>query len=239
MVFDMDGVLIDSHPAHRTSWREFLELEGLKVTDQELSFILDGRTRAEILKHFLGDLPEQELQKCGQRKDDIFRCIEREIEPVPGVIDFLREIERQGIIRAVATSASEIRTFSTIERLGLGGFFDAVITASDAAAGKPDPLVYRMACERIRLNPSEGLAFDDAPAGVQSATKAGMRCIGVASNGLSRQLVEAGAEAVIPDFREPELRLVLEERLRPKGDLRSGSSNRSRPKAPVTDNKIA
>jgi len=101
---------------------------------------------------------------------------------------------------AVATSASEIRTFSTIERLGLGGCFEAVITASDVSAGKPDPMVYRLACERIGIPPQEALAFDDASAGIEAARSAGMRCIGVASNGYSANLVMAGAERVIPDF---------------------------------------
>lgn len=210
IVFDMDGVLIDSHPAHKASWREFLQLEGVRVSEQELTFILEGRTRNEILRHFLGDLPEQELQSCGRRKDDIFRCLEHQITPIPGVIEFLRETERRGIARAVATSASEIRTFSTIERLGLGGFFDAVITAADVAAGKPDPLVYRLACERIDLNPEQALAFDDARAGVISATQAGLRCIGVASNGLGHQLLLAGAEAVIPNFTAPELPALVQ-----------------------------
>jgi sugar-phosphatase len=103
---------------------------------------------------------------------------------------------------AVATSASEIRTFSTIERMGLGGCFEAVITASDVSAGKPDPMVYRLACERMGIATYQALAFDDASAGIEAAKSAGMRCIGVASNGRSADLVMAGAERVIPDFAD-------------------------------------
>ena len=61
VVFDMDGVLIDSHPAHRASWREFLRSVDRNVSEDQLSFILDGHTRQEILRHFLGDLSPSEL----------------------------------------------------------------------------------------------------------------------------------------------------------------------------------
>ncbi|HEX6803290.1 MAG TPA: HAD family phosphatase [Terriglobales bacterium] len=201
VVFDMDGVLIDSHPMHRAAWREFLQSMHIDASDRELEFILEGRTRNEILRHFLGELPDDELQLHGRRKDEIFRAMEYEIQPVAGALEFLAKLEEAGIAGAVATSASEIRTFATLERMGLGGYFDAVITSADVTAGKPDPMVYQFACERIGVAGEDALAFDDAHAGVQAARSAGMRCIGVASNGLSATLLEAGAEAIIPDFR--------------------------------------
>jgi len=177
-----------------------LRVMGRDASEAELAFILEGRTRIEILRHFFGELGNEDLQEFGKRKDEIFRGIEHQIGPVFGVLDFVEELDRRGIPMAVATSASEIRTFSTIERLGLGGCFEAVITASDVSAGKPDPMVYRLACERIGIPPQEALAFDDASAGIEAARSAGMRCICVASNGYSANLVMAGAERVIPDF---------------------------------------
>jgi HAD superfamily hydrolase (TIGR01509 family) len=200
VVFDMDGVLIDSHPVHLAAWREFLQLQKIDFTESDLNFILEGRTRSEILRHFLGDLSEAEIAKLGRRKDEIFRGIEAEIRPFPGVLPFLRQLEHLGVSKAVATSASEIRTASTIERLGLGGFFDAVVTSADVEAGKPHPRVYQLACERMNVLPGDALAFDDAPSGVQSARSAGLRCIGVSNNGLTRALLDAGAEQVIPSF---------------------------------------
>ncbi len=137
IVFDMDGVLIDSHPVHRAAWREFLRSLSVDVSEQDLAFILEGGTRTDILRHFLGELPQAELVDYGRRKDEIFRSMEHEIRAAPGVLSFLRELERSGLARAVATSASEIRTASTIERMGMGGYFDAVITAADVVVGKP------------------------------------------------------------------------------------------------------
>jgi len=201
VVFDMDGVLIDSHPAHLAAWREFLRSAGKEVFDDELSFVLEGRTRSEILRHFLGPLPEQELERYGRRKDEIFRALEYRIKLIPGVLEFLRNLNSQRIASAVATSASEIRTFSTIERLGMAEFFEVVVTASDVSWGKPDPMVYRLACERLGIAPHHALAFDDAPAGILAAKSAGLRCVGVSTNGLAAQLLEAGAERIIRDFK--------------------------------------
>ena len=200
IVFDMDGVLIDSHPAHRTAWREFLRSLSVDASEQDLAFIFEGGTRTDILRHFLGDLPLADLLEYGRRKDEIFRSMEHEIQPTPGVLAFLRELEPLRLARAVATSASEIRTASTIERMGLGGFFDAVITAADVDAGKPNPRVYQLACERMNILPGHALAFDDAPAGVLAARSAGLRCVGVSNNGATQSLLDAGAERVISGF---------------------------------------
>jgi beta-phosphoglucomutase-like phosphatase (HAD superfamily) len=115
---------------------------------------------------------------------------------------FLDEVSRCGIVCAIATSASEIRTFATIERMGMASYFSSVVTASDVKVGKPAPAVYQLACERLNISPNSALAFDDAPSGVRSARSAGMRCIGVASNGLQQQLLQSGAEAVIANFLE-------------------------------------
>jgi len=73
VVFDMDGVLIDSHPAHRAAWREFLRMMGRDASEAGLAFILEGRTRSEILRHFFGELGNEDLQEFGKRKDEIFR----------------------------------------------------------------------------------------------------------------------------------------------------------------------
>lgn len=200
VVFDMDGVLIDSHPAHLAAWRTFLRSQGNEISDRELLYILEGRSRNEILRHFFGDISDSQLQEYGHQKDELFRRMEHGIECIPGVIGFLQALSRLGIPSAVATSASEIRTLSTIERMGMSEHFQAVITATDVEAGKPHPAVYRLACERLNIPPSNAVAFDDAPAGIQSARSAGMRCIGVSNNGMTRQLLEVGAERVIPHF---------------------------------------
>jgi beta-phosphoglucomutase len=73
IAFDMDGVIIDSHPAHRSAWKSFLESVGRETSDSELDFILDGRKREEILTHFLGELSPVRMKEYGNRKDELLR----------------------------------------------------------------------------------------------------------------------------------------------------------------------
>ncbi|PYX62323.1 MAG: hypothetical protein DMG73_00275, partial [Acidobacteria bacterium] len=81
VIFDMDGVIIDSHPAHRKAWKDFLQTFGKEVSESELSFILDGRKRRDILRHFLGDVSEQELVEYGKKKDGFFQQVSLEVNP--------------------------------------------------------------------------------------------------------------------------------------------------------------
>jgi len=200
VVFDMDGVIVDSHPAHRLAWREFLRAIGKEVPDSQLDFILDGRKREEILVHFLGPLSEVQLEQYGRLKDDLFWKAASEVVPVPGVFEFIDCLQGAGITMAVATSASVSRTHSILSRTGLLTRFRAVITGEEVSRGKPDPGIYRLACERISCEPSAAVAVEDAPSGIRAAKEAGLRCIGIAGSKSVEQLIAAGADCVLPDF---------------------------------------
>jgi beta-phosphoglucomutase len=210
IVFDMDGVLIDSHPVHRIAWSKFLATVGKSVSDEGLGFILAGRRREEILRHFLGDLPESKIAEYGHQKDLFFEENFQDVRLIPGVRKFLGAMRRAGLDAGIATSASSARTWGTLRRLKLDRRFTVVVTGDDVNVGKPDPEVYRLAARRMNLSPDKLLVLEDAPCGVQSAKSAGMRCVGVASNGRAEDLRRAGAEDVIPDFNALTLERLLE-----------------------------
>ena len=149
IVFDMDGVLIDSHPVHRIAWRKFLSTVGKSVGDEGLSFILAGRRREEILRHFLGDLSESKIAEYGHQKDLFFEENFQEVRLIPGVSKFLEALETAGLEAGIATSASSARTWGTLRRLELDQRFTAVVTGDDVDAGKPDPAVYQLAAQRM------------------------------------------------------------------------------------------
>ena len=200
MVFDMDGVIIDSHPAHRRAWREFLQSMGRKCSESELDFILEGHKREEILRNFLGDLAPEQIREYGNRKDDMLRRLGNNTKPVVGVIDFMASMKGAGIRTALATSAGRRRTHGTLSDLGLSRYFDAIVTGDEVAAGKPDPMIYRLAAERLQEDPQHLVAVEDAVAGVKAATEAGMRCLGVAPTRRVEELRAAGADPVVPNF---------------------------------------
>jgi HAD superfamily hydrolase (TIGR01509 family) len=201
VIFDMDGVLVDSHAVHRRAWHLFFETLGREVPDYELDFILDGRKRGEILRHFLGNCPDPELEEFGRRKDCIFRHMRLEVAPVAGVVPMVRELHRTGAALALATSASRTRARSTLVELGLLHCFQVVVTGEDVLLGKPDATIYRLACNRIQMQPGCLLAVEDAISGVRAAVGAGLRCVGVASHEEPESLRAAGAVHVVRDFK--------------------------------------
>lgn len=200
VVFDMDGVIVNSHPAHRLAWTEFLRGLRKEVTESELDFVLDGRKREEILAHFLGPLTDAQLKKYGRVKSHLFWRAASEVAPIPGAAEFIECVYRAGIPMAVATSASASRTRSILKRLGLLAHFTAVVTGDEVRAGKPDPGIYLLACQRINCPPSAAVAFEDAAAGVRAAKGAGLRCVGITKGGSEEKLTAAGADCVLPDF---------------------------------------
>jgi beta-phosphoglucomutase len=200
VIFDMDGVLVDSHSVHRKAWRLFLHTLGRDVPDSELDFILDGRKRADILRHFLGDCPDHEMEEVGRRKDSIFRQIQLAVVPIPGVIRLVHDLHARGTALAVATSASRSRAHSTLAELGLLGCFNAIVTGDDVSQGKPDPAVYLLACDRLHLKADRSLAVEDAVSGIHSAVAAGLSCLAIALHDAPETLTAAGAAHVVHDF---------------------------------------
>jgi HAD superfamily hydrolase (TIGR01509 family) len=200
VVFDMDGVLVDSHPVHRKAWRLFLNTLGRDVRDSELDFILDGRKRHDILRHFLGERPDHEIEEFGRRKDAIFRQVQLAVVPIPGVVRLVRELHACGTTLAVATCASASRAHSTLASLGLRHYFHAIVTGEDVSKGKPDPAIYLRSCERLQLEASSLLAVEDAVSGVRSAVAAGLNCLALARHETPENLLSAGAAQAIRSF---------------------------------------
>lgn len=201
VVFDMDGVVIDSHPAHRAAWKAFLGALGRTVADSDLEIILDGGKREEILKHFLGDLSPEQVAEYGALKDQMLRNRSTPLEPMPGVVEFLEEIRNSGLRVALATSASLQRTLNTLKDLQLTNHFETIVTGDDVSAGKPDPAIYQLAAARMREIPGQLLAVEDAVSGVKAARSAGLLCAAIAHNGRAHSLRKAGANPIVDDFR--------------------------------------
>ncbi len=207
-VFDMDGVIVDSHPAHRFAWREFLRTLGKAVPDSELDFVMDGRKREDILVHFLGPLTTVQLAEYGRLKNDLFWQAAADVVPIPGVFEFIECLHAASVTMAVATSASAGRSQSILKGMGLLARFDAVVTGDEVRMGKPDPSIYRLACQRINCPPNFAVAFEDAASGIRAAKGAGLRCIGIGGRQSGEKLIAAGADAVLEDFVDVTLREV-------------------------------
>ena len=205
VIFDFDGVIADSHPAHMQAWKAFLHSKGKPVSDAELSFVREGAKREEILRHFLGELTPDQVASYGAEKDKLFQARASELKLVRGFAEFLLQLDAFGLPRAVATSGGRERVEGTLKTFSLRNRFRAVVTGNDVARGKPDPSLFLAAAQALQVDPRCILVCEDAVAGVLAAKSAGMKCMAIAANGRESILDQAGADLVVTDFSHTSL----------------------------------
>ena len=213
VIFDLDGVVIDSHPIHRRAWRRFLESLNVPVTDEQLEFVTQGGKREDILRYFLGPLSDEQVQKYGVRKEALFREEAFEIQPVKGLAELLTELEATGVCVGLASCGSRARVRYVLERLGWITRFVAIVTGDDVLHGKPDPTIFWKAAAQMQVSAEHSVVIEDAVPGIRAARAAGMRAVGIATNGGTQALLAAGASRVVHDFyslRVPDLQGLFE-----------------------------
>jgi beta-phosphoglucomutase len=201
VVFDFDGVIVDSHAVHQRAWRRFLESVGTSVSDEQLRFVLDGRKRDDILRHFLGNLDSDKLHEYGHQKEQIFRSEAANVQVIEGLLAFLEDLEEARLLLGIASSGSRSRVEFLLGRLALRQRFRVVVTGDEVESGKPNPELFLRAAQDLQIDPTELVVLEDAFSGVKAAKAAGMRCVGIAQADGASILFDAGADHVVPDFR--------------------------------------
>lgn len=183
VLWDVDGTLVDSAGYHWESWVETLAREGFELTRArfEGSF---GQRNDEILRDYFGPgIAAEEVARIGLAKETSYRAMLRAggIEPLPGVRLWLERLRAGGWRQAIASSAPTANIRAILDALGLEYFFDAVASAEDVERGKPDPQIFLAAAAKVGAPAASCVVVEDAPAGVEAARRAGMRCVGVLS----------------------------------------------------------
>src|SRR5260370_541300 len=200
VIFDMDGVIVDSHAEHIRTWKKRLLSLGKSVTDADLDFVRQGRKRQEILHCLIGDLKDEQVRVLCHKKDLLFRSEAENIKMVPGVSGLLEELNRAGVPTALASCGSTARVHHRLARLRLRDYFTAVVTGDEVTSGKPDPEIFYKAARQMHVHPAEAIVFEDSVSGVQGAKAAGMKCVGIADRQQTPVLLHAGADCVLPNF---------------------------------------
>jgi beta-phosphoglucomutase len=203
ILWDMDGVLVNSMEFHYQAYREVLSEFGRDLSREEYLGSLIGLRNYVILRRLLGDLPDDEVQRLMKAKEAAFRRrAAGHIEPLPGAAELVRGAHEAGLKQAIVSSTPRENIELVLDSLGLRSMFDTIVGEEDAEHGKPDPEGFLVAAKRISVPPPECIVIEDAPEGIEGGKAAGMRCIGVTTTRSAEKLAEADADLVVGSLED-------------------------------------
>jgi HAD superfamily hydrolase (TIGR01509 family) len=210
LLFDLDGTLAETDSLHLPTWMDTLEPYGVEVNEQFYRDRISGRSTGEIVRELLPDLTAEENRLVGDAKEASFRERAAELEPLPGLIDFVERGRKSGMKVALVTNAPEENVEAILLALELRDYFDAVVLADEVEAVKPDPAPYRAALQKTGVPAKDALAFEDSVSGISSSVAAGIPTVGIASSQNPERLLEAGAFTTARDFTDEQLWAMID-----------------------------
>ena len=210
LLFDLDGTLAETDSLHLPTWVDVLRPYGIEIDEEFYRERISGRSNAKIVEDLLPDLSAEEGRDLADAKEASFRERADELEPLPGLLNFMREVKDRGLSLALVTNAPEENAQTMLLALELREFFDEVVLSDEVGPVKPDPAPYRAALDKLGVAPEEALAFEDSTSGIASSVGVGIPTVGIASTQAPETLEDAGAFIVAADFADPELRRLLD-----------------------------
>lgn len=203
VIFDMDGVLVDNAHIHIEAMDIFFGRLGVGGWRERIVDCF-GMGSDEIWQMLLPAdiLCRKSLREWTQEKEAVYREIyDSRIKEVNGLTALLKELTDNGIVCAVGSSACRENVEFVFDKCRIREYFTLTVCGDDVKRCKPDPEIYLTAAERLGLDPSECLVFEDAKAGIRAARNAGMKVVALATS-LSRETLESetDTDAVIDDF---------------------------------------
>ena len=182
LIFDMDGVIVNSNPMHSEAWSRFNRRYGIETTDAMIQRMY-GRRNDEIVRdYFGGDLSDEEVAARGRAKEALYRqLIAERMEEllVPGVREFIER--HRDLPMAVASNAEPENVNFVLDRAGLRPYFRAVVDGHQVRNPKPHPDIYLLAARLLDVLPERCIVFEDSPSGAAAGSAAGMKVIGLST----------------------------------------------------------
>jgi HAD superfamily hydrolase (TIGR01509 family) len=180
IIFDCDGTLVNSMPAHFQAWCEALAQFGAaNVLAEDVFYAMGGRPTKDIVMELNAEYGlKLDPSRVALSKREAFLRKLHQVELIDEVADFARS-QRGKVPMGIATGGSRFVIEKTLQIVGVSDWFDEVITADDVVHGKPSPDIYIEAARRLGVSPMKCLALEDAPAGIESARAAGMMVVEV------------------------------------------------------------
>jgi len=210
VIFDMDGVIVDSEPIHIEAEKQTLLKYGVKITTEELRTYTGTTAEFEfndLIRKYKLNTTAKTLFDV--KEDIMFRLLEERTEPTKGVIDLIKSLKQQGFKLGIATSGHRKLAHYYADKLGIASFFDAIVCAEDITHSKPDPEIFLKTAQRLGVEPTQCIVIEDAKLGIEAAVKAGMKCVGYSNPNSGNQDLSK-ADWVVSDFTKLDLQALLQ-----------------------------
>jgi len=200
LLFDLDGTIVDTGDLHYQASVQTLAEFGMTIERDTYDRVIHGNSNENIGRYFFPDGDAAERSRYVEAKEFAFRASLRGAVPMPGLFDLLDWADAREIGTAVVTNAPRENTDAVLQGLDLEQRFGAVILGDDLERGKPDPLPYEVALDRLSVRPEDALGFEDSTYGIHALKSAGIFAYGVTTGFSTERLLADGADATIKDF---------------------------------------
>lgn len=201
IIFDMDGVITNTMPDHYRSWRTVLGREGIPVTYHDI-YCREGQpginSVREIFKTYGRAYNDHEGRRILGAKEEFFKEIAR-LRFIAGARSFLKRLHKEKFRLALVTGTSRHELCRILPE-GLRGLFSVIVTGNDVRHGKPHPEPYLKSLRQLKLKKADAVVIENAPFGIRSAKRAGLKCLAVETS-LPKEYLK-GADAVFGSIKE-------------------------------------
>lgn len=211
VIFDWDGVVVDSSTAHKEAWERLAEERGLPLPENHFALGFGRKNQTIIPDIYQWTSVPEEIEELGSRKEHLYREILRQtgLDPLPGAMDLFNNLKQAGIPMAVGTSTPRKNMEAVTTMIGADGFFDAIITAEDVTHGKPDPEVFLKAADALGAKYENCVVIEDAVYGIQAALAGGMKAVALTTTHRISHFDATWPHRIVRNLQDVSLNLLL------------------------------
>jgi HAD superfamily hydrolase (TIGR01509 family) len=201
VIFDWDGVVINSATLHKKSWEMLADELNLTLPTNHFKLGFGKKNEIIIPKILQWSQSQTDIIKWGKRKEEIYRDLGK-IEGIPilkGMREFLDSLKSKKIPCVIGTSTEKENLSLAFSQLNIGHYFQGSICSEDVSQGKPDPEVFQKAAKIIEQKPENCVVLEDSTHGIEAAKTGGMKALGILTTKQESELFKSGADQVIND----------------------------------------
>jgi beta-phosphoglucomutase family hydrolase len=209
VIFDMDGVIAETEHIHIEAEKQTMLKYGIKISEDELHKYTGTTARSmftDLIKKYKLDTTFDRI--FNEKERTLFKLLDEDVQPTKDVIDLLHRLREIGIKLGIASSSHKRLVEYVLKKLKIIHLFDSVVSAEDVMNSKPDPEIFLLSADRLKVNPAECLVVEDSKLGVEAAKKAKMKCLGYQNPNSGNQDL-SNADLVTDNFSKIDITKML------------------------------